>query len=195
MKKYTWCLIVSLWLLILISQSTAASCGAGTVLYATFKGETHLLLADHQLISQRQRGWAGFGGLCDGQPVDVAAARETEEETKGYYNREEILSRLGGSPNIRIGNFTTFFVKVNYVPAVAFNNQKPPDSGSYYIERGPYTWIPFAVIRQVFENRKAGRAYIPAKYLPSNARSDWLFEPFLTGLMAAGTAGILPWIP
>ena len=195
MKKYPRHLFISFWLLLILSQNAVAECGAGTVLYTKFKDKTHLLLADHQLVSQQHRGWSGFGGRCDGQPADVAAARETEEETRGFYNREEILAKLGKMPGIRVGNFTTFFVKVDYVPAVALNNPEPSRSAYHYIERGPYAWIPSAVIWQAFENRQAGRTHIAAEYLPPNARTNWLFEPFLTSLMAAETAGILPWTP
>jgi 8-oxo-dGTP pyrophosphatase MutT (NUDIX family) len=195
MKKYTWHLLISLWILMLMSQNAVANCGAGTVLYFTSKGKTYLLLADHQLSGQRHRGWSGFGGLCDGEPVDVAAARETEEETKGFYNQGEIFARLGMSPKIRIGDFTTFFVEVGYVPAVVFNNQEPPSYTSGYLERGPYAWVPFAVIWQAIENRQSARAHIAGRYLPSDARTTWFFEPFLTSLMEAKIAGILPWNP
>ena len=193
--KYNRCLLICLCLLIFLPQNAAAKCGAGTVLYATFEGKTHLLLADHQLISQRHRGWSGFGGLCDGQSAAVAAARETEEETRGYYKSAKILAKLGGKPSIRIGDFTTYFVEVDYVPTVDLINQKPPGSTSHYIERGPYAWVPLAAIRQAFDNRQAGRAHIAAKYLPPDARTNWFFEPFLTSLMEAETAGILPWTP
>jgi 8-oxo-dGTP pyrophosphatase MutT (NUDIX family) len=195
MKKYTWRLLVSLWLLLLLTQNAVANCGAGTVLYFTFKADTYLLIADHQYSGQRHRGWSGFGGLCDGEPSDVAAARETEEETKGFYKRGELLTRIGMSPKIRVGNFTTFFVEVDYVPAVVFNNLKPPGNASGYLERGPYAWVPFPVIRQAIENRQSGRALIAGKYLPPDARTNWLFEPFLTSLKEAETAGILPWNP
>jgi 8-oxo-dGTP pyrophosphatase MutT (NUDIX family) len=195
MKKYTWYLLTIFWILAFISQNANANCGAGTVLYFTVKGETYLLLADHRLPFQRHRGWSGFGGLCDGQPAEVAAARETEEETKGFYNRREILTRLGTCPRIRIGDFTTFFAEVDYVPAVVFNNQKPPGTASGYLERGPYAWVPYSVIRQAPDSNKTEVALIPAKYLPSDAPTDWLFEPFLTSLIKAEKDGILPWNP
>jgi len=35
--------------------------------------------------------------------------------------------------------------------------------------------------------------YIPEKYLPPDAQTNWLFEPFVTSLTAAKKAGILPW--
>jgi hypothetical protein len=37
--------------------------------------------------------------------------------------------------------------------------------------------------------------YIPEKYLPPDAQTNWLFEPFVTSLTAAKKAGILPWKP
>ena len=110
MKKTIGCLLI-ICILMLMSQIAIASCGAGTVLYFKFKGETYLLLADHNWHRQRDRGWSGFGGLCDGEPVDVAAARETKEETKGFFSRGEIFARLGSSPKIRVGDFTTFFLE------------------------------------------------------------------------------------
>jgi hypothetical protein len=177
-----------------MSQNAIASCGAGTVLYFTFKGETYLLLADHKWRHQRNRGWSGFGGLCDGDPVDVAAARETEEETMGFYSRGEILARLGSSPKICMGDFTTFFVEVDYVPAIVFHNQEPSNHGVGYFERGPYAWIPISVILPVIEKRQSIRMRIPAKYLPPNAQTDWFFKPFVTSLIAAKKAGVLPWL-
>ena len=194
MKKSIWyllCILISM----LMSQIATASCGAGTVLYFKFKGETYLLLADHNFRHHRDRGWSGYGGSCDGEPVDVAAARETEEETKGFYSRGEIFARLGSSPKIRVGDFTTFFLKIDYVPAIVFNNQKSVSHAASYDERGPYAWIPISVIREAISKRQSSRLCIPGKYLPPDSQTDWLFEPFVTSLMAAKKAGILPWDP
>lgn len=185
--------LLSLWILLLLSQNAAAKCGAGTVIYFKFKSEIYLLLADHNWSHQRDRGWSGFGGFCGGEPIDVAAARETEEETKGIYRRDEILARLVSSPKIRVGDFTTFFVEVDYVPAIVINNHKSSDRTAGYYERGPYAWIPFSVIWQAIAERRTGGVQIPGKYLPPDKLSNRLFEPFVTSLLAAKTAGILPW--
>ena len=56
--------------------------------------------------------------------MDVAAARETEEETKGFFSQEEIFAKLGSSPKIRVSDFTTFFLEVDYAPAMVLNNQE-----------------------------------------------------------------------
>lgn len=192
MKKTIFGLL-AIWVSLLLTQNALSGCGAGSVLYFTFKGETYLLLADHSLSGQRHRGWSGFGGLCDGEPLAVAAARETEEETKDFYSRKEIFAKLSSSAKIRVGDFTTFFVEVDYVPAILLNNQKPSPPSAAYTERGPYAWIPYAVVRQAFEKQQTGQAHIPGKYLPPGSQTDWFFEPFLASLKTAKKAGILPW--
>lgn len=83
---------------------------------------------------------------------------------------------------------------MDYVPAVVFNNQKPPSAASGYLERGPYAWVVHAAIWQAVDSRQAGRKLIPGKYFPSDATVDWLFEPFLKSLIKAEKDGVLPWI-
>jgi 8-oxo-dGTP pyrophosphatase MutT (NUDIX family) len=192
MRKIIWS-VLSLPILIVLSQNAVAKCGAGTVIYFKFKSEIYLLLADHNRPQQHDRGWSGFGGYCDGDPFDVTAARETEEETKGFYHRDELLGKLGSSPQIRVGDFTTFFVEVDYVPAIMINNQKPSGHEAAYLERGLYAWIPVSAIWQAIAKRRTGAVRIPAIYLPPDKRNNQLFEPFVTSLQAAKTAGILPW--
>jgi len=46
---------------------------------------------------------------------------------------------------------------MDYVPAVVFNNQKPPSAASGYLERGPYAWVVHAAIWQAVDSRQAGR--------------------------------------
>ena len=182
-------------LLTLCIPDASAKCGAGTVLYFKFKHEIYLLVADHSLSHQQERGWSGFGGLCDGQAPALAAARETEEETKGFYKREEILAKLNSDASIRVGEFFTFFVEVDYVPAIVINNFKATDLSAGYRERKPYIWMPISEIWQALEKKQAGRVYLSGKYLPSDANTNWLFEPFVISLLAAKSAGVLPWKP
>ena len=183
------------WISIFLIPDTFAGCGAGTVLYFKFKHETYLLLADHGFSHQRDRGWSGFGGRCEGEPPASAAARETEEETKGFFSREDMVVKLNPKSSIRVNDFTTYYIEVNYVPAEVINNYKATHRSSSYRERGPYAWIPISAIWQTIENEKSGRMYLPAKYLPPEAPTSWLFEPFATSLLTARSAGILPWEP
>ena len=154
MKKFTWCLFCALTLA-LLPQNAYTDCNAGTVLFFDLNDETYLLLADHSLGSHRQRGWSGFGGRCDEDRADKAAARETEEETKGFYKRTKIHAKLSSSLSILSNGFTTFFVKVDFVPAIVLNNHKPSFHAASYNERGPYAWIPFSEIWQAIENRRS----------------------------------------
>jgi len=192
MKKSIWCLLCTL-VLTLLSQNAYADCNAGTVLFFKFNDEAYLLLADHSSGSHPQRGWSGFGGRCDEDELSAkAAARETEEETRGFYKREKICRKLSSSSSNVANGFTTFFVEVDYVPAIVFNNQKPTSSAASYNERGLYAWIPFSEIWQAIENRQNGRPLIPKKYLPPQSHTDWLFKEFVLSLIAAKRAGVFP---
>jgi 8-oxo-dGTP pyrophosphatase MutT (NUDIX family) len=188
-------MFLCIWISIFLVPDAFAGCGAGTVLYFKFKHETYLLLADHGLSHQRDRGWSGFGGRCDGEAPAAAAARETNEETKGYYSRKEVMAKLDPQSSICVHDFTTYFLEVDYVPAEVINNYRASNTSSSYRERSPYAWVPISAIWRAIENRKSSRMYLPAKYLPPEAHTDWLFEPFVTSLLAAKSGGILPWQP
>lgn len=191
MKKFILC-ILCIIALILQSQWTFAGCNAGTLLYFKFQDDIYLLLADHNSNMQGQRGWSGFGGRCGGDDPDKAAARETEEETGGFYEQAKILDKLRKSSSIKVNDFTTFFVEVEPVPAVLLNSHKKTTQEADYTERGPYAWIPLSEIWRAIENRKSGKANIDKKYLPTNAHTDWLFEYFVNGLDQAKSAGVFP---
>ncbi len=195
LKPITIFIFLCIWISIFLIPDTFAGCGAGTVLYFKFKHETYLLLADHGFSHQRDRGWSGFGGRCDGEPAASAAARETEEETKGFYSRKEILVKLNSDSGIRVADFTTYFLEVDFVPANVINNFKASHKSTGYHERGPYAWVPISEIWQSIGNKETGRAYLPSNYLPPEANTDWLFEPFVTSLLAAKARGVLPWEP
>ena len=188
-------LLLCIGISIFMVPDTYAGCGAGTVLYFKFKHETYLLLADHNWSYQRTRGWSGFGGRCDGELPDSAAARETNEETKGFYSRKEILAKLDPQASIRVADFTTYFLEVDFMPANVINNYEASHKSTGYHERSPYAWVPISAIWQAFENKKSGRICLPTKFLPPEANTDWLFEPFVTSLLAARSGGILPWDP
>ena len=184
--------LIFLCILAFGAQNAFAGCGAGTVLYFKFKQETYLLLADHGFSHQRDRGWSGFGGRCDGQPPASAAARETHEETKGFYSQKEIMAKLDPQSSISVNDFTTYFIEVDYVPAEVINNYRETNKSSRYRERGPYAWMPLSAIWRTIENEKSGLMYLPAKYLPPEAHTNWLFKPFVNSLLEAKSGDILP---
>ncbi len=83
--------------------------------------------------------------------------------------------------------------KINPLQPRQHFSKIPSDHSAAYLERGLFAWIPFSVIRQAIAKRRTGRVQIPGKYLPPDKRSNRIFEPFLTSLLAAKTAGVLPW--
>lgn len=183
-------------LLLALLLGTAASfaeaaCGAGTVLYFKADGRTWLLLADHQHWLQRDRGWAAFGGLCADESPEAAAARETEEETRGYFRREQILPLLEASPRLRTSDYTTWFVEVGFVPAVRVSNHSPPSADGAYYERGPFAWVPLSEVWSAIDAGRP-RALLPTQYLPGKRRTDWLYGAFVRALLTARQRGLLP---
>lgn len=89
---------------------------AGILLYAQeADGSVWLLLADHTPPSQR--GWAAFGGSHDaGETLAETAARETEEETGGYFKRADLLKAIEGQQPVFDGVYGFYFVQVDKVP-------------------------------------------------------------------------------
>jgi 8-oxo-dGTP pyrophosphatase MutT (NUDIX family) len=188
--------LVASWLLLLgllggIAPAYAA-CGAGTVLFAQKDGQTWLLLADHLHWFQRDRGWAAFGGLCDGEAPEVAAARETEEETRGFYPRERILEGIGEAEHLRTGDYYTWFVEVPYVPAARITAHVPPDQSGNYFERGPFAWVPLAEIWSAIDELYPGRVWLPSDELPPRRNTSWLFRAFVENLLTARNKDLLP---
>ena len=94
-----------LLLLLLSSCGRAPESPAGIVLYSVVEGEVLLLLADHRLPG---RGWAAYGGAARaGETSAETAARETEEETRGYFKRADLLKDVeGGSKEAQPGSGT-----------------------------------------------------------------------------------------
>jgi 8-oxo-dGTP pyrophosphatase MutT (NUDIX family) len=184
-------LLILLYLITGIATARAA-CGAGTVLYTRDGDTTWILLADHVQWFQRDRGWAGFGGLCDDDTPQEAAARETEEETRGYFARASIRERIEQAKRLRTGEYYTWFVEVDHIPAEQITLHTPPQQSSSYYERGPFAWVPLSVIWQSIDQHYPGRAWLPSKYLPERRNTSWLHDAFVASMMTARRNHLLP---
>ena len=80
------------------------------VLFFKSGGEVFLLLADHR---EGDRGWAGYGGgPYDGESAAETAARETEEETRGYFLRDDLLAMIKDQEPVMDNGFALFFAEV-----------------------------------------------------------------------------------
>ena len=90
MKKHILLIPV---LVFVICQHAIAQDPAGIVLYFKSGNEVYLLLAED---AREGRGWATFGGKArEGEHPAETAARETEEETRGYFVRGNLLKKIG----------------------------------------------------------------------------------------------------
>ncbi len=175
-----------------VSENTCQS--AGTVLYTLHEGKLLLLLADHSI--KKKRGWASFGGKCDGDTPKHSAARETWEETRGYYPIETIKPLLRDDFKIETGEFVAYFVKVPFTPIKNIANFPLPKNKKKFKERGPYAWVDFAVITKTLANKKkhekAGRYQLPDNLLPNNKNSGWLYHKFVGVIQQARRENIFP---
>ena len=113
------------------------------VLYFKAGDDIFLLLADHR---ENDRGWSAYGGAPhEGESAAETAARETEEETRGYFLREDLLTLIEGQqPVIDSNGFALYFAGVPFVPAQRVTNNPLPSDDKSYTERGPYAWIPYS---------------------------------------------------
>lgn len=169
---------------------------AGITLYAEEDGKIFLLLADHAMPA-RHRGWAGFGGMNEfGESTAQTAARETEEETNGYFSREYLLKLIEGQPPLLDDRFTFYFAKVPKVPVEEISGRHSGLLSRFYRERVNYAWVPWQQVARYLDVKAAadGRSYtIDASYLPEKAPTNWLWPVWVNNFRVAERAGRLPW--
>jgi hypothetical protein len=178
-----------------ISCGALAQSAAGTLAYTNVEGEIMLLLADHAIGEERGRGWGGFGGSRkDGETLVEAAARETEEESRGYYSRSMVQRNIRNQEPVIDGEFALFFLEVPYIDAALIYRQPVAGLPEAYHERGPFAWMPYATIIRSLEQRHSGqRIEIEPNLLPEAAASSWYWDIWLGNIIAALAANALPW--
>jgi len=169
----------------------AADHPAGIILYAEDTDGVSLLLADH--LPPSERGWAAFGGTHekDETPAETAA-RETEEETNGFFSRAELLARIKNVTPLFDGAFAFYFVKVPRVPIGEITKSHVHDGEAAYGERGPFAWVPFSAVERQLT---AKAPILDSRYLPAEVRTNRLWPVWLHNLRIAIDAHALPWRP
>ena len=190
-------LLLTLVCLLTALDSTAAERPAGIVLYSESANTVYLLLADHAHESAKSRGWAAYGGgPHDGESPAETAARETEEETRGFFQRSQLLEKISGQdPVIDTNGFALFFAKVDFVPAQQVTNSRPEGNDRAYTERGPYVWIPFSVIAKYLDDEivRDRKYLVDERFLPETRNTNWFWWVWLRNLRTAIEADALPW--
>lgn len=169
---------------------------AGILLYFKSGNEVFLLLADHSAGKDHGRGWASFGGASkDAETAEQTAARETEEETRGFFSREWLLQKIHNQTPVHDGTFSCFFLEIDFVPIPRIDASRLPSNAPDYAERGPFAWVPFSQVAPYLDstNTAADKAIIPAEYLPSKTQTNWFWSIWLQNLRIARANGAIPW--
>ena len=191
MKRYT---LLILTFVLVLGGRTSAQNPAGIVLYFKSGGEIYVLLAEDV---RKTRGWAAFGGGAhENETQTETAARETEEETRGYFTQAELLKKIEKQqPVIDDNTFALFFAEVNFVPAQRVTNHEPRQEDRSYFERGPYAWIPFSVIEKYVQDEVTRDQKYPVdrEFLPRGSETDWLWPVWLGNIRKAVERNALPW--
>lgn len=186
----------ALALLLTFCPAAHAEHPAGAALFFKSAGEVYLLLADHA-GKVAHRGWATFGGKPhDGESPAQTAARETEEETRGFFLQSDLLRRIADRPPILANDgFASFFIEIPFVPVQRIENNRTPEDDPFYTERGPYAWIPFSEIEKYLQTEidNEQNYAIDKRFLPAGNNSDWFWPVCLTSLRNAMKNGALPW--
>ena len=189
MRKHPY--LFFLFVVAICGQSLAQN-PAGVALYFRTESEVYLLLADH---ATRPRGWATYGGgRNEGETTADTAARETEEETRGYFSRIELLEKINSQEPVMDNGFALYFAEVDFVPAQRVSNHEPPSDGPAYLERGPYAWIPYSVVEKQIKIAKDGVYPLDSRYLPTDRKTDWMWPLWIGTMRIAIENDVLPWI-
>ncbi|RYD75036.1 MAG: NUDIX hydrolase [Verrucomicrobiaceae bacterium] len=189
------CLVLAFLNLFAFAALAGVGGPAGIVLYHRSGEEVFLLLADHQPPSTR--GWGAFGGSYEeGETPAQTAARETEEETRGYFKRVELLNKIKDQTPFEDGVFSLFFLEVDHVPAEQIAGGKIPEGDNSYRERGPWAWVPFSEILRHLktEPHPQAAAILDSRLLPAGVASKHYWPVWLHNMHRALNAGALPWI-
>ena len=190
MKRMLFC---GALLLLVLCGSGIAQQPAGMVLYFQSGDEVYLLLAEH---AGSQRGWAGFGGgPREGETVAETAAHKTEEESRGYFKRGDLLDKIKGQEPLMDGDFASYFAEVDFVPVQRVMNNPVPKKNDAYLERSTFAWIPYSAVEGYLQediDRKKKYTIDPA-YLPAGSQTQWFWPLWLGNMRKAVVAQALPW--
>ena len=184
--KYLLTTIISL----LFLMPLQAKGPAGTVLYFRNAQSVYILLADD---INSNRGWSSFGGGAEeGESEMETAARETEEETRGFFIKEWLLQKMHGQKPIKFKGFSMYFVEVPFVPAQQIMNTPLKKNASESMrERVHYAWIPETDLKRALT---VTNAKIDSVYLPTTSKSKLYWNIWLAGMENAYKKNACPWL-
>lgn len=180
--------------LMVLAEATASAAGpAGILLYHRAGDRVFLLLAND---SMGTRGWGGFGGAAEpGETLRATAARETEEETRGYFSRLWLAERIADQEPLNTRGFHLFFVEVPFVPAQRVMNNPVEGHNPAMEETQFYAWIPFSELEPVLarDNPSEADLRMNALYVPRGCEAKSYWRVWIMNMHDAWKQGVLPW--
>ena len=148
---------------------------AGILLYCRLDGEILILVANDRL---GMRGWAGFGGGDKkGETAAMTAARETSEETRGYYRQPWLFRKIADQRPVKQWGYHFYFAEVAHVSAKTIMKHRLPRLSPAYLETQHYAWVPFSELKPLLTKKTLTDADLrlhPRHLQPgSNSGSYW----------------------
>ncbi len=186
-------IFLSALLTLSLCGTAIAEKAAGIVLYFQTEEEVYLLLAEH---AESKRGWAGFsGGGREGETPAETAARETEEESRSYFKRADLLEKIKDQPPVMDDDFSAYFAEVAFVPAPRVMNHPVPEANDIYLERSTFAWIPYSTIEPFLQQDidRTKKYRVDPAFLPAGSQTQWLWPVWLGNMRQAVVARALPW--
>ncbi len=186
-------LAVAALVMVLTAASVYAGGPAGILLYHCDRDNVFVLLAND---SNGTRGWSGFGGGAEGdESLRNTAARETEEETRGYFSRAWLVEQIADQRPLSSRGFHMYFVEVPFVPAQRIMNNPVEDHHAAMMETQFYAWIPFSELEPVLRKDKPSRADLRMNplYVPRGCESRSFWRIWIMNMHDAHKQGVFPW--
>lgn len=188
-------LTIAVLLMILAEGSVTAGGPAGILLYHRDGDNVLVLLAND---SKGTRGWSGFGGGAEGdESLRATAARETEEETRGYFSRVWLEEQIADQQPLSSRGFHMFFVQVPFVPAQRVMNNPVEGHQAATEETQFYAWVPFSELEPVLakDNPLEADLRMNPLYVPRGCGVHSFWRVWILNMHDAQKQGVFPWCP
>lgn len=180
-------------LVLLIRFALSPGDPAGILLYHR-DGDTILLLLAND--SDGTRGWGGFGGGAKrGESLRQTAARETEEETRGFFSRSWLEEQIAQQSPFSSRGFHLFFAQVPYVPGQRIMNHPVDDGRPELQETQFYAWIPFSEIEPLLVNEELSddELQVNPRCVPEGCDAHTYWRVWIENMRDAQRQGAFPW--
>ena len=168
---------------------------AGILLYCRLDGEILILVANDRL---GMRGWAGFGGGDKkGETAAMTAARETCEETRGYFKEQWLLQKISGQKPFKLWGYNFYFAQVSYVSVAKIMNHPVAFLNPAYLETQHYAWVPFSEIEPLLSKTslKPVELRLDPRHLQKGSRSHSYWLVWINNMRQLHLKNAFPWSP